>query len=432
MSDDVTLPSGIVDAHAHILPAGLDATKLHLGHCVTREQVLHEVALRAERIEDGEWLLAVHYDQTRFPDGRHLTRDELDSVCGDRPVLLRHSNGHAAVANSAALTAAGVDEATKDPPGGQFARDPAGRLTGVVLERAAERLSAAAPAPTLEQMVRAICECGRRLHELGIVAAADMMTGRWGLETELDAYRMAMEQGCPIRLALYPQWSALFGTNRISQSALDLRCRQLEGSGCHIAGIKIFADGAIGSATAAIYGRYLTSPPSDQDTDGQLIYDPARLRQMIQTADQAGYQVAVHSIGDRSTDAVMDALQILPDPSRHRIEHAMILSDAQIERLARLGVAVVMQPEFLLRFGHAYRRQLGEERAARLKRAHSLIEAGIPLAFSSDLPIVPGDPRDGLRCATNRPDGFDPSENLAWEQAVASYTVNAARVCGWS
>jgi len=429
MRHDDALPAGIVDAHAHILPAGLDASKLNLGACITREQVLQEVARRAGTLPSDEWLLAVHYDQTRFADGRHLTRDDLDSVCPERPVLLRHSNGHAAVANSKALALAGVDETTDDPPGGQFVRGPNDRPTGVLLERAAERVTAAAPAPTVEQMARAILDCGQRLRKLGIEAAADMMTGRWGLEAELQAYLMAMELGCPIRIALYPQWSAVFGPNRIAADTLAKWRKRLEGSGCHVAGIKIFADGAIGSATAAIYGRYQSSPPSEAGMDGQLIYEPERLTRMIQTADLAGYQVAVHSIGDRSTDAVMDAMETLRDPTRHRIEHAMILSDAQIERLARIGVTVVMQPEFLLRFQHGYRRQLGEERASRLKRVRSLLDAGVRLAFSSDLPIVPGDPRDGIRCAVNRPDGFDPAENVSWQQAVRCYSTEAGAVC---
>ena len=108
----------------------------------------------------------------------------------------------------------------------------------------------------------------------------------------------------------------------------------------------------------------------------------------------------------------------------------MILSDAQIERIARVGCPVTMQPEFLLKLGHVYRRQLGAGRTALLKRARSVLDAGIPLSFSSDRPIVAGDPRDGIRAAVSRPEGFDPSENVTWEEAVRMYTVEGSRVNG--
>jgi predicted amidohydrolase YtcJ len=150
---------------------------------------------------------------------------------------------------------------------------------------------------------------------------------------------------------------------------------------------------------------------------------------MVRVAHDAGWPVAVHAIGDYAADVVMDAFAATDEPSRHRIEHAMILSDPQIARLASLGCAVCFQPEFLLRFGHAYRRQLGEARASRLKRTRSVLDAGIPLAFSSDRPVVPGDPLDGIRMAVDR-EGFDPSERCTWIEAVRAYTQTAAAICG--
>lgn len=147
---------------------------------------------------------------------------------------------------------------------------------------------------------------------------------------------------------------------------------------------------------------------------------------MVRIASDAGYQIAVHSIGDRSTDLVMNCYEALPDARRHRIEHAMMLSDAQVSRMARLGCRCTMQPEFLMRFGHAYVRQLGIERAASLKRARSVLNAGLRLSFSSDLPITTGDPWDGIRTAVHRPDGFDPAEAVSPAEAIRAYTVNGA------
>lgn len=423
-----------VDAHCHILPTGLDLKKLNLSGIADRAAVLDAVRDRHRQMPPDAWLHAVHYDQTRFADAAHLTSAELDAISSDRPILLRHSNGHASVANSAALRAAKVPLDVKDPDGGSYVRDAGGNLTGVLLERAHEHVTAASPAPSRAEMVEAIIAAGERMRAVGVGAATDMMTGRWSLEDELNAYREASESGCPIRLRLCLQWGQVFGPRAMPAGQLRETLAAMKPDLCRAVGIKIFADGAIGSATAAIYGRYatgdLTFQPGTPERSGQLIYSPSRLADMVRTAHEAGWMVAVHSIGDWSTDVVLDAFETTGDPGRHRLEHAMLLSDAQIGRIARLGCHVTMQPEFLLRFGHAYLKQLGPGRAHKLKRAASVLAAGIPLSFSSDRPIVPGDPMDGIRTAVARPEWADPAENLDETTARRLYTEGGALANG--
>lgn len=420
-----------VDAHCHVLPTGLDLQKLHLGQATTKDDVLDLVRQRHATNHEG-WLLAVHYDQNRY--GAHLDREDLDAISESRPILLRHSNGHASVVNTAALRTAGVEEYAPDPEGGEYVRDASGRLTGVLLERAHESVTSAAPKPSLEEMTDAILRAGQSMHAFGIGCASDMMTGFLNLEWELEAYRLAAERGCPIAIRHYVQWSAVFGPRGIGPAALP-----------KVAGIKIFCDGAIMSATAAIYGRYSGetangprisrqghSPESadGREVSGQLIYRPERLKEMVRIAHEAGFSVSIHAIGDYAVDLVMDAFEATGEPSRHRLEHAMILSEAQIERLARLDCEVTFQPEFLLRFGHAYRRQLGPERTARLKPARSLLKAGIKLSFNSDRPIVGGDPWDGILTATTRPEGFDQAENVTRAEAIRLYSGAGSRANG--
>lgn len=436
-----TLYPAFIDNHCHILPTGLDLQKLHLGFATTHGEVLDAVRDQLRSIdEDGGWLHAVHYDQTKY-GGVHLTRVELDAISTSTPILLRHVNGHASIANSAALRAAGITDLEPDPAGGSYGRIEEGTLNGVLFESAHELVSHRAPNPSLEEMTQAILLAGDRMAEYGICLASDMMTGRFNLLQELEAYRLAEERGCRIQTRLYLQWGEVFrkdGNWRSPEVAEALKCAKPK-----VSGIKIFADGAIGSATAAIYGQYSGASTSgytlsrhakvagdhtEREVSGQLIYAPERLNEMVRIADSAGYQVAVHTIGDYSTDLVMDAFERLDDPRRHRIEHAMLLDDAQIDRMARLGCYCSMQPEFLMRFGHSYRRQLGEERTRMLKRFRSVKDAGVPLSLSSDRPIVAGDPIDGIRIAVNRPDGFDPSENLTLEEAIDAYTIASARV----
>lgn len=443
LSGEWMLPK-FVDSHCHILPMGLDMQKLHLGPSGTHETVLDAVRDRFASVEDGGWLLAVYYDQTRYQDGRHLTREDLDVISREVPILLRHVNGHASVANSAALARAGVAEDIANPSGGEFQRDSAGRLTGVLFEAAHEHVSRAVPNPSLDEMVKAILDAADSMAAMGIGTAADMMTGRYDLLQELKAYRIAAKRS-PVRFRLYVQWGTMFGPRAAPREEVEDVLKKMDSSSCKVAGIKIFADGAIGSATAAIYGKYAsagsaptssvmpplgTRHPAPEGVSGQLIYSPDKLKQMMLTAHEAGYQVAVHSIGDYSTDLVLDAFGATGEPSRHRIEHAMLLSDAQIERMAGLNCFCSMQPEFLMRFGHSYKRQLGPERAALLNRTRSVKDAGIRLSFSSDRPIVAGDPWDGVMTSSNRPEGFDPSENVTREEALLAYTREGGRALG--
>lgn len=430
ISDAADLPwilPGFVDNHCHILPTGLDMLKLPLGALDTREAMLDAVAQAVASTEPGEWVLAVHYDQNRFPDARHLTRDELDRISTRHPILLRHSNGHASIANSAALVAANVGEDEPDPSGGTYGRDEAGRLNGLLLEDAHERVTHAVPNPTEDEMVAAILAAAESMASMGIRTASDMMTGRYNLGDEIRAYQRAADQGSPVRFRLYAQWGRVFGPRGMDPAEWSELTRSLDQDRCRVAGIKIFADGAIASRTAAIYGAFRGG---SGETDGQLMYSPDRLKSMIEHAAREGYQVSVHAIGDRATDLVLDGFEATDDPKRHRLEHAMILSDAQIERIARAGCFVTMQPEFLLRFGAAYHNQLGPERARRLKRFQSIVRAGIDLSFSSDRPIVAGNPWDTIRAATNRPPAFDPEENVDLATAIEACTAAGHRANG--
>lgn len=436
-----TLLPAFVDSHCHILPTGLDLQKLHLGRAESKADVLDLVRTWHEEHPDG-WLLAVHYDQNRY--GGHLHRSDLDAISETRPVLLRHVNGHASVANTAALQAAGVDQNTPDPAGGEYVRDASSSLTGVLLELAHEHVSSATPMPTLEQMVDAILLAGESMRALGIGCATDMMTGFMDLERELEAYALASARGCPIAMRLYIQWKPIFGPKGFGPNF----SREWSGGDpkrLKVAGVKIFADGAISSATAAIYGEFTGAQadgprisrrghvPTSRDgrpVAGQLIYKPERLVEMVRMASDADYSVSVHAIGDYAVDLTLDAFEESGAADRHRIEHATMLVPTQIERLARLGCETTFQPEFLMRLGGAYVRQLGPERAARMKPARSALDHGVRLSFSSDRPIVAGDPWDGIRTACQRPDGFDPVENILLEEAVRLYTEAGSRVNG--
>lgn len=409
------LMPGFVDCHCHIMPSGFDLLRLNLSTCNTKEAVLS--ALREASVVGGAWLLANHYDQNRFDDGEHLTCVQIDSVIPNTPVILRHSSGHACVVNSAALRLAGISPSSDDPRGGEIVRAN-GVPNGVLLENAMELAYRAVPRPTREEMSDAILAAAKSMSAYGITSAADMMTGHQGLEEEIWAYKDAIQRGAPLRMRLYVQWSGIF-KNKVTAQELEEMLRPMPEEFLAIRGVKLFADGAIGAGTAAMHEEYTTGG------NGSFIYPPEELERRVRIADDAGFAIAIHSIGNRCTDLVLDCFEKCADPSKHRIEHVMVLSDDQIARIRSLGCKVTLQPEFLRHFEATYRRRLGDEKYAALKRAKSLDSAGVPIGLSSDRPIVPGNPWSGIRIAADRGD-----ESISNDRGVELYTFGAAEVNG--
>lgn len=426
-----------IDSHCHILPTGLSLLALDLSDCHSQEATLDKIRDHAKQTEHSQnpWIICVQYDQNRFEGTQHLTSQQLDTISSTRPIYLRHSNGHCSVANSELLRIAEVDETTSNPFGGEYVRDASGKLTGLLLEEAHEKVSSYLPVPSFEEMVQAILMAGDKMSEFGIGTATDMMTGDENLELELRAYQEAARRGCKIRSRLYVQWNAVFGPQGVGVERFRELITELDDSDqVKVCGIKLFADGAIGSATAAIYGDYLTQAPSSKVTasgqkwSGQLMHTPERLIEMTKVASDAGFPVAIHAIGDYASDLVMDAFEASGCPERHRLEHAMILGDAQIQRLSKLNCSVTLQPEFLMRFSRSYLKQLGTEMTYSLKRARSLIDAGLRVSFNSDRPIVTGNPWDGIRTAVQRSGDLDPTESITLTEAIDAYTIEGSRV----
>lgn len=424
-----------VDNHSHI-----EATGTYLGYptlvnCNTKESVLSQ--LRDALKPSPPILIAIQYDQNRW-GGDHLSLTELDTISAQIPILIKHSNGHAGVCNSAAFQLANVAPSELDPPSGQFGRDASGQLNGVLYEGALERVTRFFPSLNFEQMKDSIRRGLQKVKSLGYQEVSDM--GSNGLDPSqlLQAYGAVAEEPDSLEMRLYLHWKDVFGPRAIHPELIQQH-RAL------IAGVKIFADGAIGSATAAIYGKFTSNPKSqpaggksrtdaasatNRAADGLLMYPPDRLTEMVCIATEAGFQVATHAIGDLAVDLVMNAYEASGEPARHRIEHAMILSDEQIDRLVKLGCFVSVQPEFLSRFGDAYRTQLGPERGSQLIRTKSMRERGVKVSASTDRPIVEGDPLLGLQMLRTRPFGFTEQENIGGAEALPLWLGEASLANG--
>lgn len=346
-------------------------------------------------------------DET-LAEGRLPTRSDIDDVASNRPILLYRYCGHIAIANSAALALAGVDETTPDPEGGAVDRDPSGRPTGVLREKAiglvADSLAPLVAAPSDDQVLAALSglvDFG--LGSItGIVAASDPL---WcGVGDELETIcRLAME--LPVDMALY--------VTADDPAALELAATRIEAAGGRIrfGGWKDWSDGSFGGHTAAMHEPYADDP--GQRGLVRLRHDHAIT--MGETSLNLGGGVALHAIGDRANDMVLDIHEDLirrgADSSRLRIEHASILTEAAVERMGRLGVTASVQPAFLASEEDWLVKRLGDQRMSRVYPFRSLQEAGVTLLGGSDSPVETPDPEIGIISAVQR-HGINPSESV--------------------
>lgn len=423
------------DCHMHILPLGIDLGKADLRGCTRVKESQQRLRAWMDAHPNSEWILGRAYDQNLLPGGKHLTRHDLDAVCVNKPIYINHVSKHGAAANSLALQIAGITRDTPDPSDGVILRDESGDPTGILLESAATLVSKHIPKPTGAELVQAVHRACEDLARRGILAASDASTGWHDLEAEVQAYAQALAEGAPVRMTLMP----LFGAAKRA-GWLENAEQSGEATGfspqppsphpdLRWGAVKLFADGAFTTRTAA-----LRQPYADTPTTGVLMYEPDDLMERIMTVHRAGWQCAVHAIGDYAIELVLQgyrrALEAYSRPHhRHRIEHAMLMADDLMAEMQALGVVVIPQPEFLWWLTTAYLSGLGE-RAISLMPFRSWLQVGVPMGFSSDQPVVPGDPVIGWRAAVTRTsrDGtcLSPEECLDPLTALQMFTVGAA------
>lgn len=377
--------------------------------------IVDAVRRRSEEIEGpviGQRLNDEGVRELRLPDA-----GDLDDAVSDRPVLLYRYCGHIAVANSAALRFAGVDSGTPDPPGGSFDRDDTGRPNGILRETAinvvSEALGSIAPGPTDEQILSAL----RRLPEMGIGSITGIVSVNgavWcGVRDEVGTLsRLAADLPIGIDVLVIAESPSSLASARERLDRADGPVR--------FHGYKAFIDGSLGGHTAAMYESFSDRP----DTRGVERFDHSRMVEMGRVSLELGGVVAIHAIGDRANDLALDVHEDLieggADPSRLRVEHASILTNPTIDRMADLGVIASVQPAFLASEEEWLVKRLGPERMSRAYRFRSLLEAGVPLLGGSDCPVEPPDPEIGIGAAVDR-HGINPEEALSRHQAESLF-----------
>lgn len=418
---------GFVDAHVHLAWTGVRAGSADVAPCERVDDVLAVIASAAGRTASDDWVDVVGYDQR--PLGRHLTAGELDAAGGGRKVFVMHDSGHACVVSGAVLALL--------PPGVRHA-------DGVLTEggmAAVRRLRQPYP---LADLVGAIERAARTCLAEGVTACAEAGIGG-GLVShspvELAAYQLAHEQGrLPVRVRLMVAGEALRPAGAHPGDgiprAIDLGVRTgFGGDRLGIGAMKVFTDGGMMARTAA-----LTAPYEGTGSLGELYADPEELTELIVDGHRAGWQLAVHAIGDRAVDLTLDALaqahrRYPRAGTRHRVEHAGLVRPDQLATFAATGAMAVVQPNFLWYSGDDYAQIMGPARANWLYRGRSFLDHGVRLVGSSDRPVTAGAPLRSIQFMVRRrtPSGrlVGANEAITVEQALRAFTGDAAYACGW-
>jgi predicted amidohydrolase YtcJ len=343
----------------------------------------------------------------------------------DRPVVLERVDGHAVVVNSAALRAAKITAATKDPVGGKIERDAQGNPTGLLVDAATELVTKVVPAATPQQLDAAFAKAQEAMLSVGVTAAGDMGTS----VADWQAFRRAGDAGTlNVRVFSYS-----FRLEPLLAISPKRPTPWLYGDRLRMGGMKLYADGALGSR-----GAWLKQPYSDKpDTRGLQFLKDEELRQTADEAAKRGYQIAVHAIGDAANAQVLGTYEWLNQrykgDRRWRIEHAQIVDPADIPRFSRAHVIASMQPTHQTSDRLMAEARLGKKRLAGAYAWQTMLKSGARIALGSDFPVEAPNPFPGLSAAISRqdingqpPGGWMPDQRLTLAQALKGFTRDAA------
>ena len=416
---------GFADGHTHFIDGGFQLASVDLRDAGTPQEFVRRLKEYAATLQPGDWITGGDWDHELWRGTPLPQRDWIDSVTPNNPVFVNRLDGHMALANSAALRAAGVTRATPTPPGGEIVRDPTGEPLGVFKDQAMDLVWRVFPQPAPEKRDSALARAMAHAASLGVTATAHM-SASWA---DLASYRRMQHAGrMTLRVAVYlplDQWRAVADTvTRAGQGDDWVR----------IGGVKGYMDGSAGSRTA-----YFFEPFSDSaGYSGLMQHTETEMRTWIGAADSAGLQVAVHAIGDRANAlllAIFDSVARVHGARdrRFRDEHAQHLRPQEIPLFGALRVVPSMQPYHAIDDGRWLQKRIGPVRIRTTYAFRSLIGADAPLAFGSDWTVAPLDPILGVYAAVTRrtldgrnPGGWVPDQKITVGEALRAYTYGNA------
>jgi predicted amidohydrolase YtcJ len=436
---EVALP-GLTDSHLHLAEAALAVDQVQLADAATLADGLDRIRAAHSTLEAGAWLSGNGWSADRW--GGWPTAAQLEIAAPGRLVALWAHDHHALWVSPAALAMAELGPASGDPVGGTIRRNPDGSPSGVLQEMATALVSARVPEATAAKYEAAIPELCRRLVELGVVAVHDpgLLRPDPHLTGPHVAYGALADAGrLPILVFASLRAEALGRAAERGLRSGDRLGRDRRG-GARLGWLKLFADGSLGSRTAAMLAPF--DPPDGSPANvGIWVTEPARLAELAAEAAAAGIATQIHGIGDGAVRAALDAFEPAATrdlPFRARIEHAQLVDPADVPRFGQLGVIASIQPVHLRADAAQARRSWGgrAERSAYAWR--SLLEAGASLAFGTDAPVEPIDPWPGIALAITRTStewsagtpAFGPGEALTLDAALRAACLGPAEAEG--
>ncbi|HAE28749.1 MULTISPECIES: amidohydrolase [Hyphomonas] len=411
---------GFTDAHAHLMGIGQRELNLSLEGTASIDELVTRIEAELVGMEPGVLLFGRGWIETGWPEGRMPSAADLDAVSPDNPVILIRSDGHALVANSAAMDAVGITDETENPDGGAIERDADGHATGMLIDNAMALVAPLRSQPDAAAKARAL-ETGAEVYvSRGWTGVHNMSVGP---DEAPIMQELAGEGKMPLRL-----WNAFDAT----EDGMALAAAQdYETPTITNHAIKLYMDGALGSR-----GAQLIKPYSDRpDTSGLSLITDEDLADFMSRADESGIQVAIHAIGDLANQRILDIYEAggYPPEKRWRIEHTQILAPDDIARVGDLGLIASMQPSHAIGDLHFAPSRLGMDRLAGAYAWKALIDDGAVVAGGSDAPVEVGSPLIEFYAAVARKDlkgfegeGWHPEQKLTREQALALFTSAAA------
>lgn len=406
-----TLIPGFIDTHNHILMYGLAASKLNCSTPPNKgiSDILESLKMKAEETKTGEWIEGYGYDDTLLEENRHPTKEDLDKVSPNHPVLIKHISGHLAVANSLALKIANIENDISNPKGGHLGRNDLGNLDGVLYESTAITLvSKHIPKPSKEKMIKAIEIAANDYIRQGITTNSDAAVGAYYGLNEIEAHiESAKLRVNPMRSQLmvmhqHMRKGGIFEGYTADQ--LDLEFQEKSDGRAKLDSAKMFQDGSIQGLTGALRKPYF----NNSNVYGDLLHDQQEFQEEVLDLHKRGFRITTHGNGDRAIESILKAYEYALKESpikdhRHRIEHVQTATIEDLDKMKSLGVSGSFFINHVYYWGDRHERLfLGPDRAKRISPIQDAIDRELLFTLHSDCPVTPISPLFSVWAAVNR------------------------------
>jgi predicted amidohydrolase YtcJ len=433
-----TLLPGFIASHNHLSAYASSKSAIDCSSEVNKsiDSILAKVKEKAESIPEGTWIEGHGYNHMLLTEKRHVNRWDLDKVAPDHPVHLLHFSGHFSAVNSHALKMAGISRDTPEPVGGEIFRDESGEPTGVLAEKPAQCLvQDLLPPKSVEDLIEGLKLVNHEYVKAGVTSTHDAAIGGIlnGL-TALQAYEKAYSNGAlSVRVYAMPfiSWVENILDKGENVNSLGI-CTGCGDEWFKVGPIKIIQDGSIQGLTAALSEPYYCDP----SRTGYLNHPQEKLNELVLKYHKAGFQVAIHGNGDHGIESVVQAYEsaLSAHPRgnhRHRIEHCQMVTEEQLQRMARSGIAASFFSPHVYYWGDGHRDSfIGPQRAARIDPLKSALDKGIIFGLHDDCPIVPISPLMCIHTAVHRETKsgqmLGQEQAISVEEALKAMTINGA------